>query len=230
MPDQNNALLSRLDPEILKLIEPYISVVELQRGDVLASPYQPIEKVYFPHSGIVSCAVTLKSGASIETGLIGRDGEFGAGHSFDDKVSLNLVQMQVGGAASVLSSGRLLKLAEDFPSLRRLLFNYEQVFLAQVQQTAACNAVHSVQERTCKWLLRMYDLTGPDLNLTQDFLAQMMGVRRTSVTDVAMALQQSRTITYSRGQLHIVDVEGLKHLACECNEELRSQRHRLLGS
>src|SRR5438552_18819854 len=100
--------------------------------------------------------------------------------------------------------------ADKLPAFRGLLVKYEQFFLSQVQQTAACNAVHTVHARTCKWLLRMHDLVGNDLELTQEFLAQMMGVRRTSVTQVAGDLQKEGMITYSRGRIHIVDLEQVR--------------------
>jgi DNA-binding FadR family transcriptional regulator len=111
-----------------------------------------------------------------------------------------------------------------------LLVKYEQFFLSQVQQTAACNAVHSIQPRICKWLLRMHDLAGPDLLLTQEFLAQMMGVRRTSVTDVAGDLQKAGMITYRRGHIHIVDLEQVRAWACECDGDIRSHYRRIFQS
>ena len=97
-----------------------------------------------------------------------------------------------------------------------LLIKYEEFLFSQVQQTAACNAVHSVQARTCKWPLRIHDLVGVDLPLTQEFLAQMMGVRRTSVTAVAGVLQKAGMITHSRGRIHIVDLRQIRDWACEC--------------
>jgi CRP-like cAMP-binding protein len=230
MPHQKNFLLNRLEPDVLAQIRPHLSLLELQHSDVLAETHQRIEKVYFPHSGIISCVVELVGGGAIETGLIGNDGEFGASQALDDKVSLNHVVMQVGGTASVISSNHVREFANELPAFRRLLVKFEQFFLAQVQQTAACNAAHTLQARTCKWLLRMYDLVGVDLPLTQEFLAQMMGVRRTSVTDVAGDLQRAGMITYSRGRIHIVDLELIRQWACECDEDVRSHYRRIFAS
>ena len=230
MPHRNNLLLNRLEPGVLDRIAPHLAVVELQRAEVLARSAQRVEKVYFPHSGIISCVVELKDGDAIETGMIGRDGAFGAGQALDDKVSLNHVVMQVDGPASVISSDRICEVAEELPAFRRLLVGYEQFFLAQVQQTAACNAVHNVQARTCKWLLRMQDLAGDDLPLTQEFLAQMMGVQRTSVNGVAGELQKAGMITYHRGLIHIVDLEQIRARACECDEDIRSHYRRAFAS
>jgi CRP-like cAMP-binding protein len=173
---------------------------------VLAETHQRIQKVYFPHTGIISCVVELVGGGAIETGKIGKDGEFGASQALDDKVSLNHVVIQVPGTASVIDSDLIKEMANELSAFRGLLVKYEQFFLSQVQQTAACNAVHTVQARTCKWLLRMHELAGSDLPLTQDFLAQMMGVRRTSVTEVAGELHRAGMITYSRGRIHIKDI------------------------
>jgi len=205
-------------------------VVELHHAEVLARAHQRVEKVYFPHSGIISCVVELKGGDAIETGMIGRDGAFGACQALDDKVSLNHVVMQVAGAASVISSNHICEVADELPAFRRLLLSYEQFLLSQVQQTAACNAVHNVQARTCKWLLRMHDLVGDDLPLTQEFFAQMMGVRRTTVTEVAGELQKASLITYHRGLIHIVDLEQIRARACECDEDVRSHYRRIFAS
>ena len=204
--------------------------VEIRHQEVLAETHQRIEKVYFPHSGIISCVVELVGGGAIETGMIGNDGEFGASQALDDKVSLNHVVMQVTGKASVISSDRIRVVANELPAFRGLLIKYEQFFVSQVQQTAACNAVHSIQARTCKWLLRMHELAGPDLELTQEFLAQMMGVRRTSVTEVAGDLQKSGMITYRRGHIHIVDLEQVRAWACECDGDIRSHYRRIFQS
>lgn len=227
MPHRNNFLLNRLEPAVLAEIVPYLSFVELRHQEVLAETHQRIEKVYFPHSGIISCVVELVGGGAIETGMIGHDGEFGASQALDDKVSLNHVVIQITGMASVISSDRIRIIADELPGFRGLLVKYEQFFVSQVQQTAACNAVHSIQARTCKWLLRMHDLAGPDLELTQEFLAQMMGVRRTSVTEVAGDLQKAGMITYRRGHIHIVDLEQVRAWACECDSDIRSHYRRI---
>ena len=230
MPHRTNFLLSQLAPDILTQIAPHLSLVNLQVADVLAETHQRIEKVYFPHSGIISCVVKLLGGDAIATGMIGNDGAFGASQALDDKVSLNHVVTQVAGVASVMSSDRLREVTLEFPPLEVLLIKYDEFLFSQVQQTAACNAVHNVQARTCKWLLRMHDLVGVDLPLTQEFLAQMMGVRRTTVTEVAGDLQEAGMITYNRGRIHIVDLEQIRQWACECDEAIRSHYRRMFDS
>jgi len=184
---------------------PYVTVLHLEQGKVLeqgkllAKTHQPVLKVYFPHSGIISNVVELIGGEAIETAMIGSDGAFGASHALDGRLSLNHVVMQVPGDASIIESARLCELALQMPPLRKLLVQYEQFFVAQVQQAAACNTVHNIHNRMCRWLLRMQRLVGNDLPFTQDFLAQMMGVQRTSVSTIAGSLQKLGMITYGRG-------------------------------
>ena len=227
---RDNFLLNLLEPDVFDQIEPQLSIIDLPREQVLAETHQRIEKVYFPHSGIISCVVELKGGGAIETGMIGRDGTFGASQALDDKVSLNHVVIQLAGTASLMASNHLRQQAEAHEVFRAVLIKYDQFFLAQVQQHVACNAVHTVQARTCKWLLRMHELVGSDLLLTQEFLAQMMGVTRTSVTTVAGELQKAGMVTYSRGRLHIVDIAQIQKWACECDDDIRSHYRRIFSS
>ena len=230
MPHQKNFLLNRLEPALLARIVPHFGLVELRHSEVLAETHERIEKVYFPHSGIISCVVELAGGGAVESGMIGNDGEFGGSQALDDKVSLNHVVTQVGGVASVISSDRIREVSDELPAFRGLLVKYEQFFLAQVQQTAACNAVHNTPARMCKWLLRMNDLVGDELPLTQEFLAQMIGVRRTTVTEIAGELQKAGMIKYSRGRIRILDLEQIKAWACECHEDVRSHHRRIFSS
>lgn len=230
MPHRKNFLLNRLSSDVLGSISSALVVVPLAQGDVLAETHARIEKVYFPHTGIISCVVETIGGGAIETGMIGNDGVFGSSQALDDKVSLNHVVMQVPGDVSVISSDVLRAAADAIPTFRGMLVKYDQFFLAQVQQTAACNALHTVQARTCKWLLRMHDLAGNDLPLTQEFLAQMMGVRRTSVTEVAGELQKAGMITYSRGRIRLLDLDMINQRACECEGDVRSHYRRIFHS
>lgn len=223
----NNLLLARLDEATMSALAPHLSLVSLEHGRVLSETHSKIDKVYFPHTGIISCVVELIGGGAIETGMIGRDGQFGAGPALDHKVSLNNVVVQVAGDASIVEGARFRMVAEQHPPLRKMSLAYELFMAAQVQQTAGCNAVHKVSERICKWLLRMHKLAGNELPLTQEFLAQMMGVRRTSVTQVAVDLQRAGMITYHRGRVHIVDIEMIRRTACECDDAVNSHFARI---
>jgi len=227
MVHHHNFLLNRVDPAALARMVPHITVLHLEQGKVLAETHQPVLKVYFPHSGIISNVVELIGGEAIETAMIGSDGAFGASQAFDGRLSLSHVVMQVPGDASVIESARLCELALEITPLRKLLVEYEQFLLAQVQQAVACNAVHDIHKRMCKWLLRMQRLVGNDLPLTQEFLAQMMGVQRTSVSTIAGSLQKLGMITYGRGHIHINDLELVRQHACECDAAIQSHYRRL---
>ena len=229
MPHQNNQLLARFGPLEMEALRPELRTVTLDHGQVLADTHRPIETTYFPYSGILSFVVALQNGMAIETGMVGRDGEFGAANALDGKVSLNRVIVQVPGLASAINSDRLHTIADHLPNVRAMLIKYELFFLAQVQQTAACNAVHDVHTRTCKWLLRMHQLAGDDLRLTQEFLAQMMGVRRTSITEAAIALQKAGLISYVRGHVHIEDIGRVQSQACECHEAVEAHFEKIFG-
>jgi CRP-like cAMP-binding protein len=230
MAHSKNVLLSLLSAEDRQQLVPHLRTVEMRQGDVLAQTHERVEWVYFPHRGIISFVVELGNGFAIETGMVGRDGLFGGSQALDDKLSLNRVVVQVPGTASVIGSGKLHELATSSPALRALLVKYEQFFLAQVQQSVACNGVHAVEQRMCRWLLRMHDLAGPDLPLTQEFLAEMMGVTRSSVSSVAATLQKAELISYSRGRIHIDDLDGVQRAACECHDAVLWHHRAVFGS
>ena len=161
-------------------------------GDVIAEPHEPVSRVYFPFSGVISLVVALSVGDMIETAMVGRDGVANATSALDGKVSLYRGIVQLPGEAATIAPDDLRTIAREFEPLQSILIRHEQVLLAQAQQSAACNASHTVEARMCRWLLRMRDLAGSDdLKLTQEFLAQMLGVRRTSVSLVAGTLQNA---------------------------------------
>jgi CRP-like cAMP-binding protein len=230
MPHSQNRILARIGLVDRRDLEPHLQLVELGHGQILADSRERIDKVYFPHEGILSCVVELATGWGIETGMIGNDGVFGAAQAMDHQLSLNKVIVQVPGRATVVNANIVKDVADSSSDFRGLLVKYEQFFLAQVQQTSACNALHTVEQRMCKWLVRMYDLVGTDLPLTQEFLAQMMGVRRTSVTGVAVQMQNEGLISYSRGKLHILNIELIQKRGCECPETVREHYVEMFGN
>jgi CRP-like cAMP-binding protein len=197
---------------------------------VLATTGGALSQVYFPHSGVISLVMNLATGKMIEVAMIGRDSVFGAS-AFYSEISLNDAIVQLPGTASTLDLPHFLLAAEQSATLRAALLLHGQVLLMQAQQSAACNAFHSVDARLSRWLLRMSDLAGTDrLALTQDFLAEMIGVQRNSVSLVAHTLQKAGLIHYSRGNIQIIDREGLTEVSCECYEMFKTQSARLLNS
>jgi CRP-like cAMP-binding protein len=186
--------------------------------------------VYFPYSGVISFLVPLTDGRLVQTGVVGRDGAVGALQALDGKVSPNKIVVQVAGRAAVVHAEHLAEVVQDHPALRSLILSHEQIFLSEVQQSAACNAVHTVQQRVSRWILRMNDLVGVNVAMTQELLAEMIGVRRTSVTAAAAFLQAAEIIRYRRGHIQILDIERLKQSSCECYQALEDYRHVVKGS
>ena len=225
-----NRLLASLPADAFSAISPHLKIVELKFGEVVAEAGSPIRQVYFPYSGVISLVVELDVGAMIETAMVGRDGVLNAAPALDGKVSLNKGIVQSAGSAGTIEVNRFRRLANEFEPFRSLLIRHEQVLFAQSQQSAACNASHSVEARMCRWLLFMRDLAGSDdLMLTQEFLAQMLSVRRPSVSIVASPLQKAGLIKYSRGRMRLLDVKGLEKRACECYGTVKAHYRRLLS-
>jgi CRP-like cAMP-binding protein len=203
-------------------VQPHLTLREIQLGQVVAEMHGVLDRAYFPHSGIISLVVGTSDGALVETAMVGRDGVLGASSALDGNVSLNKAIVQMSGMTSVMSAEKVLELAKAYDTFRSILIRHDQVLFAQAQQAAACNASHTVEARLCRWLLRMRDLAGDsDIPLTQEFLGQMLGVRRTSVSLVAGTLQQAGLIKYSRGHIRILDVEGIREASCECYETVK---------
>jgi len=217
-----NRILASLPTNIVTALQPRLHDVDLPFGTVVADIGQPVSQVYFPYSGVISIVVEMEVGEMIETAMIGRDGAANALAALNGQTSFHKAIVQIAGTASVIQADALRTIADDFPQLRSALLGHEQALLAQTQQSAACNASHSVEARMCRWLLRMYDLTqSSNFSLTQEFLAQMLGVRRTSVSLVAGALQKAGLIKYRRGNIHLENVEEIRNSACECYDRIR---------
>src|SRR5204863_1569376 len=178
---------------------------------------------------IISLVVTLSTGEMIEAAMVGKDGIVGASAALDGKVSLSRAIVQIPGDALTCELDLLRKAALQSHPLLALLIRHEQTVYAQAQQSAACNAAHDVEARLCRWLLRARDLSDSDtLPFTQEFLAEMLGVRRTSVSLVAHTLQQAGMIKYARGRIQITNLEGLRETACECYGTVNAHYQALL--
>ena len=230
-PHSTNLLLASLPPENLAALVPHLRVVPLPQETVLFEAGDTIKAVYFPHTGIVSIVVDLASGETIETAMIGRDSLVGGSAALDDEIALNRAVVQVAGVASVVDVGTFRGLAQQSHTFHATMARHRQFILAQAQQSAACNAAHTLEARLSRWLLRCRGLLGSDdIPLTQEFLAEMLGARRTSVTLVASALKQAGFIRYRRGHISVIDVEGLRDSACECYKTNKAQGKRLIGT
>ena len=225
----DNYLLSTLPAYELARLSRHFRTVKLQPGQILAEPGDKIRNIYFPHSGIISFMVETEDGHVVQTSMVGRDGVVGSAPGLDGKVSLNRIVVQVPGLASVIDRARLSEFLGTGSAVRNMLAAHEQFFVADMQQTAMCNALHTVEARMCRWMLRMMDLSLTELDLKQDQLAAMIGARRMSVLEAASHLQSNGVITDVRGAIYIKDVEGLKQFACECYDCVRQNYNRIFG-
>lgn len=224
----SNAILDNLPRSDLKLLEDGLKPFALKLGHVIAEPGEPIEHAYFPISGLISVVVPLEGGESIEAGVVGRGDVFGAGAAFGARHHVNRAIVQLPGAALTIPSAKLAAAANASEALRRELFFQDRFILAQAQQSAACNARHDITQRLATWLLRVRERAQQDdLALTQEFLGQMIGVQRASISLAASQLQAAGIIRYRRGMIRILDPHRLEQVACECFAMLREQREEI---
>jgi CRP-like cAMP-binding protein len=198
--------------------------LSLELGSLLQEAGEPIEHIYFPHQGMVSLLAVMADGQGIETATVGSEGVVGAMSGFGIRRGFTRSVVQAPLLASRISSAQFHTAVQKSEGIRNLIMSYNAMLLAQVQQTAACNALHSTESRLARWLLQTRDRIDSDvLPLTQEFLSQMLGVRRTTVTLVARQLEQAGVIQNRRGRIVIVDRKGLEDVACECYAIVRDQ-------
>jgi CRP-like cAMP-binding protein len=224
-----NRLLEAAPAAEFEALRPHLELVDLVREAVLIEAGAPLTHVYLPYSGVLSIRVRLSEAQAVDVAMIGCDSAFGASAAFGGKVSLTDAVVLVPGKACIIDVAHIQAAANRNAAFRSLLARHEQALFAQAQQSAACNASHSVEARVSRWLLRARDLCNSEsLPLTQQVLAQMIGARRNAVSIVANALQKAGTISYSRGKIEINDFEALKETSCECYHAVRKQHDRLL--
>ncbi|WP_421738560.1 Crp/Fnr family transcriptional regulator [Caulobacter sp.] len=224
-----NRLLLALPSDELALLSPHLLPVELERGRLLYDPGDRIDTIYFPHDGVISLMTLMENGAAIESAAIGREGALGLMAGISARQSLTRAIVQSPGLASRLGVGALHDLCPRAPVLRSLIDRHNEALFGHAIQSVACNALHAVEARFCRWLLSCHDRISVDtVQLTQEFLADMLGVQRTTVTAVAGSLQTKGLIRYRRGVVDILDRAGLESMACECYGAVRRGYERLL--
>lgn len=225
---RTNLLLAALPSEGFALLKPHLREAELEQGSVLQEQGERIEQVYFPNDGIISSMTVLRQGIAIETAAIGREGVFGGWAGLGPRRSDTRAVVQIAGSAWRIAAAQFRAAVRKSDAVRELILMSGEMLLIQVQQTAACNALHDVESRLSRWLLEAGDrLGGDNIQLTHEFLSQMLGVRRTTVTVVANILQRAGLIRYQRGNIKIVDRRGLEARACECYEAVRRNMSRI---
>jgi CRP-like cAMP-binding protein len=221
---RRNRLLAALSEKDMSLLKPHLKYIPLVQGVVLQEQGERIDQVYFPHDGIISLLAVMQQGDAIETATIGNEGAVGSLSGLGPRRSHSRAVVQVAGLSARIAAEPFRKAAEESREIRDIIVRYGEMLLIQVQQTAACNALHAVEARLSRWLLQARDrLDSNTIGLTHEFLSQMLGVRRTTVTVIASMLQDAGLIRYHRGQIEIVDRPGLEARACECYAVIRRQ-------
>ena len=223
MNDSPNRLLAALPAEVFAAVRPSLKVTELVVKDAIADIGYPVRSIYFPYSGVISLVVELLAGGIVETAMVGRDGVFDGLSGLVGNASLVKAVVHLKGVSGLIELERFRQITDEHESLRAITIRFGQKLCAETRQSVACNANHSIEARLCRWLLRIQDLTGTgDFQVTQELLAQMLGVRRPSISIAAVALQKAGMISYHRGQIHLKDVARLRETACECYNVIRS--------
>ena len=212
-----NRLLGALEPAGRKRIEPHLEPIRPKLGAVVCEAGGLLRHVYFPEGAVLSLLTVLENGSAIETANIGREGAFGIFAAMYSRVSFNRCLVQLEGSIVRCPVELLHWEFKHSEHARDLFVSYSETLLSQVQQTVACNALHTTEERMCRWLLMMHDRAeGEALPYTHEFLSHMLGANRKSVTLAAQSLQAAGLISYSRGKIQVLDRPGLEKASCEC--------------
>ena len=224
-----NLLLAALPADDMGLLAPHLVQVDLDRGKLLYDPGDRIDTIFFPLDGVISLMTLMENGAAIESATIGREGALGLMAAVAPRQSLSRAIVQTPTRAMRIGAAQLHEAWEKSPRIRDLVDRHTEALFGHAIQSVACNALHSVEARFCRWLLTCHDRISNDrVALTQEFLADMLGVQRTTVTAVARSLQDKGAIRYRRGVVDIVDRAVLEQLACECYDAIRRTYERLL--
>ena len=230
-PPHCNHLLAALSPEIRDRLFPHLELVEMKLGDVVYESGDSLRYVYFPIDSIVSLLYVMESGASGEISVVGNEGLVGVAVFMGGESTSSRAVVQSAGVAYRLRGQKLKDEFNKHGELLHLILRYTQALITQMAQTAVCNRHHSIDQQLCRWLLLSLDrLPGNRLTMTQELIANMLGVRREGVTDAAGKLQRQGIIEYSRGQITVLDRAGLERLSCECYAVVKRETDRLLPS
>lgn len=225
-----NKILAALPRDEYDRLLPHLTPISLPIGTTLYETEDRIRYVYFVGGAVVSLVTHMEVGASVEVGLVGNEGMVGLSVVLGDAVAQNHAVVQIADGAMRMKTGALREELKRGGRLQYLLLRYSLSLFKQVSQTAACNRNHHLAERLARWLLLCQDRVGGDeLTLTQEFLAQMLGTRRSRVSEAAITLQDAGLIRYSRGHVRITNRKGLEEFACECYGVVKAESDRLLG-
>jgi CRP-like cAMP-binding protein len=225
---RQNQLLAALYPSERARIYPHLQLVSMSLGKVVYEPSDILRHVYFPTDAIVSLLYVMQDGGSAEISLVGNDGLIGVALFMGGESTASRAVVQSAGTAYRLTAKRLKAEFNLHGQLHQLLLRYTQSLITQMAQTAVCNRLHSVDQQLCRWLLLSLDrLPGNQLSMTQELMANMLGVRREGITIAAAKLQRLGVIRYSRGRVTILDRPALEKMCCECYAVVKRETDRL---
>jgi CRP-like cAMP-binding protein len=220
-PVSKNKILAALSPEEYKRLAPHLEVVDLHHGEVIYEMNGPVRYVYFPFHALISLVTQMTNGALVEIGLVGNDGMSGLSALMGTETSPERAIVQIPDGGRRMKFGVIQEEFKRGGELQKQLLAYARRLMRQIAQTAACNAFHTAEERLSRWLLMCQDRIGSsELKLTQEFIAEMLGTRRATVSVAAMVLQTESYIKYNRGHIRIIDRAGLEAFTCECYQAL----------
>lgn len=223
---KNNDILAALPKSDLQRFLPHLEFLELAQGRVLYEIDATIEHVYFPFNAMISLVTQMKDGKIVEVGLVGSDGMSGIAVLMGRNTSFERAVVQIPNGGMRASVAAIQAEFNRAGAMQRILLSYTHAMMRQVSQTAACNATHTIEERLSRWLLMCQDRVRSDeINLTQEFIAEMLSTRRATVNVAAVTLQSANLIQYSRGRITIIDRPGLEAFSCECYATVRNSNH-----
>jgi CRP-like cAMP-binding protein len=224
-----NHILSALSPAVQERLFPLLELVEMPLGKVIYESGDKLRHVYFPTDSIVSLLYVMEDGASAEISVVGNDGMIGVALFMGGESTPSRAIVQSAGSAYRLLAKKFMGEFDRYTELLLLLLRYSQCLITQMAQTAVCNRHHSIDQQLCRWLLLSLDrLPSNKLTMTQELIANMLGVRREGVTEAAGKLQKLGIIEYSRGQIRVLDRKRLEHECCECYKVVKKETDRLL--
>jgi CRP-like cAMP-binding protein len=225
-----NHLLDALPHDDYERVASHLELVSLMLGDALYEAGDRLQYVYFPTTAIISLLYVLEDGASAEIAIVGNEGILGISLFMGGDTTPSRAVVQSAGYAYRLKASLLKSEFGRFGPTMRLLLRYTQALITQMAQTAVCNRHHTIDQQLCRWLLISLDrLRSNELTMTQDLIANMLGVRREGVTEAASRLQKGRLIAYRRGHITVLDRQGLEHRSCECYQVVKAEYDRLLA-
>jgi CRP-like cAMP-binding protein len=228
--ETGNRLLDRLPKEEYERLAPSLELVSLAAQQNLYGVNDPISQVYFPKTGMISVVILLEDGRQVESGTVGNEGVVGLSVVLGVGFSTHRVMCQVPGESLRLAVSPFMETVERSPQLDSLLQRYVAVSLRTTAQIVACNALHPVLERLCRWLLMIHDrVTTGAFQITQEFLAEMLDVRRQTISIIAGTLQKAGLVSYRRGVVRILNRKGLEECACECYEAMKTSYDQIMG-